>query len=88
VHKKRRSGTRSVKVSITLPADLAAWVHAEAGRTGQSVSATISSAIRQAFDGAKQDRLDAALEVDRDANRAFARLYAPAAAEWVSTLEW
>ena len=78
----------SVKLSISLPADVLEVVRAAAAESGTSVSATIAAALRRAIEDAEQARLDAALEADREENLAWARAIAPTAAELLSELEW
>jgi hypothetical protein len=78
----------STKLSISLPTDLVEVVRAAAAQSGFSVSATIAAALRRTLDYAEQARLDAALELDREENIAWARAYAPMAAELIGKLEW
>lgn len=78
----------STKLSISLPTDLVEVVRAAAAQSGLSVSATIAAALRRTLGDAEQARLDGALEVDREENVAWARAYAPMAAELISKLEW
>ena len=78
----------SVKLSISLPADVLEVVRAAAAESGTSVSATIAAALRRAIGDAEQARLDAALEADREENLAWARATAPVAAKLLSDLEW
>lgn len=77
-----------VKISVSLPADVVEVVRAAAAESGLSVSATIAAALRRTLGDAEQARLDAALEMDREENLAWARAYAPAAAKLLSELEW
>ncbi|HEX2754690.1 MAG TPA: hypothetical protein VHM48_04470 [Candidatus Limnocylindrales bacterium] len=81
-------GLPSVKLSISLPADLAALVRSSAAESGSTVSATIAAALRRTLGDAEQARLDAALELDREENLAFAQAYAPMAAELLAKLTW
>jgi hypothetical protein len=78
----------STKLSISLPTDLVEVVRAAAAQSGLSVSATIAAALRRTLGDAEQARLDAALELDREENIAWARAYAPMAAELIGKLEW
>ena len=78
----------STKLSISLPTDLVEVVRAAAAESGLSVSATIAAALRRTLGDAEQARLDAALELDREENIAWARAYAPIAAELIGKLEW
>lgn len=78
----------STKLSISLPTDLVEVVRAAAAQSGLSVSATIAAALRRTLDDAEQARLEAALELDREENVAWARAYAPIAAELIGKLEW
>lgn len=78
----------STKLSISLPTDLVEVVRAAAAQSGMTVSATIAAALRRTLDHAEQARLEAALELDRDENVAWARAYAPIAAEQIGKLEW
>jgi hypothetical protein len=76
------------KLSISLPSDLVEVVRAAAAQSGLSVSATIAAALRRTLDDAEQARLDAALELDREENVAWAQAYTPIAAELIAKLEW
>jgi hypothetical protein len=78
----------STKLSISLPTELVEVVRAAAAESGLSVSATIAAALRRTLGDAEQARLDAALELDREENIAWARAYAPIAAELIGKLEW
>jgi hypothetical protein len=79
---------KSTKLSISLPTDLVDVIRAAAAQSGMSVSATIAAALRRTLEAAEQARLDAALELDREENIAWARAYAPMAAELIGKLEW
>ncbi len=76
------------KLSISLPVDLVAIVHAMAADGGSSVSATIAAMLRRALDVAEQDRLDAALWLDADENRAWAESTFDTHARLTGELEW
>ncbi len=76
------------KLSISLPTDLADTVKAAAAESGLSVSATIAAALRRTLEEAQQARLDAALELDREENLAWARAYQPITARLWADLEW
>ena len=80
--------TSFIKLSISLPADVVDVVRAAATDSGMSVSATIAAALRRTLGDAEQARLDAALEVDRDENLAWAEATAPIAGELLADLEW
>ena len=79
---------RHVKLSITLPEDLVVELPGAASDSGLGLSAVIAAAVRQALDAARQERLDRALELDAEANRAWAEdALAMTARAW-SSLEW
>jgi hypothetical protein len=81
-------GSPSVKLSISLPADLVDVVRASAAASGMTVSATIASALRRTVADAEQARLDAALELDREENIAWAEASAELHAKLLAELEW
>jgi hypothetical protein len=78
----------STKLSISLPTDLVEVVRAAAAQSGMSVSATIAAALRRTLGDAEQARLDAALELDREENIAWAKAAGPIHAKLMSELEW
>lgn len=84
----RDTGAGVTKLSISLPADIAAIVRTTAADHGMSVSATIAAALRRTLGEAEQARLDAALDAQAEENLDFARAYGPIAAELISKLEW
>jgi hypothetical protein len=82
------AGATFTKLSISLPTELVEVIRAAAAESGLSVSATIAAALRRTLEDAEQTRLDAALELDREENLAWAETYAPIAAELIGKLEW
>lgn len=80
--------TRHVKLSITLPEDLVAEIRAAAADSRLGVSGVIAAAVRQALAVAEQDRLDRALELDAEDNRAWAEDALALTARAWSQLEW
>ena len=76
------------KLSISLPSDLVDVVKAAATESCLSVSATIVAALRRTLEDAEQARLDAALELDADEDRAWAAAGADTHARLVAELEW
>jgi hypothetical protein len=60
------------KLSISLPSDLAEQVRLAAAESGVSVSGVIAAALRRSIAGVDQERLDRALELDAEANAAWA----------------
>ncbi len=76
------------KLSITLPTDLVAQVHAAAEATGTSVSGVIAAAVRSAIDRAERDRIDAALELQNEENLAWAEAFGDSTARIWATIEW
>ena len=75
-----------VKLSISLPADLAETVRLSARDSGVSASAVIAAALRRALDAAEQDRLDAAIDAQNDENLEWSRAYVPVGAKlWAET---
>ena len=79
---------RHVKLSITLPEDLAVHVRDAALESGLGVSGVIAAAVRQAVATAEQHRLDRALELDAEDNRAWAEDAMTLTARAWSQLEW
>jgi hypothetical protein len=81
-------GTRHVKLSISLPADLVAQLRTAAEQTDVGVSGVVAAAIRQALAAEEQSRIDRALELDAEDNAAWAAdALALTARAWAS-LEW
>ena len=83
-----RSASGTTKLSISLPADLVEVIRATAKESGLSVSATIAASFRRNLIVSEQDRLDAALRVDADEDRAWAASTAETHANLVDSLEW
>ena len=79
---------RHVKLSITLPEDLVTEVRDAAADSGLGVSGVIAAALRQALAAAQQERLDRALELDAEDNRAWAEDALALTARAWSQLEW
>lgn len=79
---------RHVKLSITLPEDLVAELRAAAADTQVGVSGVIAAAVRQTLAAAEQGRLDRALELDAEDNRAWAEDALALTAKAWSQLEW
>jgi hypothetical protein len=82
------AGSTVVKLSISLPADLADVVRSAAATSGRTVSATIAAAIRRTIVDAEQANLDAALDAQSEENLDVARAYEPIAADLLAKLEW
>ena len=79
---------RHVKLSITLPGDLVEELRGAAADSGLGLSGVIAAAVRQALTAAEQERLDRALELDAEANRAWAEDALALTARAWSNLEW
>lgn len=79
---------RHVKLSITLPEDLVTEVRDAAADSGLGVSGVIAAALRQALASARQERLDRALALDEEDNRAWAEGALALTAQAWSQLEW
>lgn len=79
---------RHVKLSITLPEDLVGEIRDAAAESGLGVSGIIAGAVRQALVAAQQDRLDRALELDAENNRAWVEDALALTARAWSQLEW
>jgi hypothetical protein len=79
---------RHVKLSITLPEALVAEIRDAAAASGIGVSGVIAAAVRQALAAAEQARLDRALELDAEDNRAWAEEALATTARAWSSLEW
>lgn len=77
-----------VKLSISLPAELAEEVRGAAAETGSSVSAVIAAALRSSIASSDQARLDRSLELDAEDNAAWATdVLAITARAWAN-IEW
>jgi hypothetical protein len=76
------------KVSISVPEPLLAAVRDVAEASGSTVSGVISAALRRVVAEAEQERLDAALEADRDENLAWTAATGAPAAALLERLEW
>jgi hypothetical protein len=83
-----RSASGTTKLSVSLPDDLVKIVRETAKESGLSVSATIAASLRRNLMVSEQDRLDAALRLDADEDRAWAAATAETHAKLVGTLEW
>lgn len=82
------SPTAFVKLSISLPADLAELVRSSAAEGGSTVSAMVAAALRRAIEDAEQGRLDRALALDAEENIAWAEATADINAKLLAELEW
>ena len=76
------------KLSVSLPPDLAAFVENRARERGTAVSAELAEMVRHELEADQQRRLDAALTLDADENRRFARATSLAAREAIGESEW
>jgi len=76
------------KLSVSLPQDLVDVIKVVAAESGMSVSATIAASLRRTLVDSEQARLDAALALDADEDRAWAAAAADVHAHLVSELEW
>lgn len=77
-----------VKLSISLPAELAELVRTSASESGSTVSAMVAAALRRIVQDVEQRRLDVALEADAEENLAWAEATAPITAKLLAELEW
>ena len=64
---------RSVRMHISVPADVRDFILARARERGVGVSAVVAESVRNTMLAERQARLDEALALDSDANLAFAR---------------
>ena len=76
------------KLSISLPVELAEEVRLAAAATGLGVSGVIAAAIRGSIATADQARLDRALELDAEANLAWANAALALTARAWADPEW
>ena len=83
-----REGYGAVKLSISLPPDLAADLRLRAERAGRPVSHLIADAVERMLIEEEQTRLDAALAADADENLGWSRATAPDASRLLGRLEW
>jgi hypothetical protein len=82
------ASTRHEKLSISLPAELVAELRKAADETQGGVSRIIAASLRRTLRDAEQARIDRALELDAEANEAWAdETLAMTARAWVN-LEW
>ena len=79
---------RHIKLSITLPEDLVGEIRDAATDSGLGVSGVIAAAVRQSLAAAEQERLDRALDLDAEDNRAWASDALALTARAWSQLEW
>ena len=80
--------TSSVKLSITLPADLVEEVRTAAAESGTGVSGVIAAALRHSLAVAQQARIDEALALDAADNAEYGRVGEALAAETWAELKW
>ena len=64
---------RSVRMHISVPADVRDFILARARERGVGVSAVVAESVRNTMLAERQARLDEALALDADDNLAFAR---------------
>lgn len=79
---------RVKKMSVSLPPDLAAFLESRAQERGTAVSAVLAEIVAEARAEDRQRRLDEALALDAEDNRAFARMASAAVREVFSESEW
>ena len=83
-----QASARHVKLSVSLPADLAEELRAAAEETGLGVSGLIAAAVRGSLATAEQARLDRALGLDAEDNEAWANAALAQTAQAWANLEW
>jgi plasmid stability protein len=81
-------GYGAVKLSISLPPDLASDLRLRADRTGRPVSHLIADAVERMLVEEEQSRLDAALAADAEENLGWSAATAPDASRLLGRLEW
>lgn len=82
----RRSRVR--KLSVSLPADLVAFLEERARKNGRPFSTELAEVVARERAADEQARLDAALALDAEENRRFARATALAARERLADADW
>jgi uncharacterized protein YdaU (DUF1376 family) len=79
---------RVKKMSVSLPPDLAAFLENRARERKTAVSAVLAEIVARERADDQQRRLDEALALDAEDNRAFARMASAAVREVFSESEW
>lgn len=77
-----------MKLSISLPAELVAQLREAADETEGGVSRIVAAAIRRTLAAEEQARIDRALELDAEANEAWAADALALTARAWANLEW
>jgi hypothetical protein len=77
-----------VKLSISLPADLAEEVRLAASQAGSSVSGVIAASLRRSIAMSAQERLDRALDLDAEDNASWANDALALTARAWADIEW
>ena len=72
--------TRFRKVHVTLPPDVHEELMRRSQEAGAPFSTTLTDAVRRGLEAESQERLEQALELDRQANAAFAAEVGPVSA--------
>lgn len=72
--------TRYRKVHVTLPPDVHEELVRRSQEAGAPFSATLTDAVRRGLESESQERLEQALDLDRQANAAFAAEVGPVTA--------
>ena len=80
--------THSVKLSISLPADLVDQIRTAAAQSGVGVSGVIAAAVRHSLATAEQERIDRALALDAEDDEAYGRVGEALAADLWADLTW
>jgi plasmid stability protein len=75
-------------MSVSLPPDLAAFLEDRAREHGRAVSAELADIVSRERQADEQRRLDEALALDAEDNRALARLTSAAVREVLGESEW
>jgi hypothetical protein len=79
---------RVKKMSVSLPPDLAAFLEGRAKERGTAVSSVLAEIVAKERAEEQQRRLDEALALDAQENRAFARTTSATVREVFDDSEW
>jgi Arc/MetJ-type ribon-helix-helix transcriptional regulator len=79
---------RVKKMSVSLPPDLASFLESRAKERGTAVSSVLAEIVAKERAEDQQRRLDEALELDAEGNRAFARMASADVRDVFSESEW
>lgn len=77
-----------VKLSVSIPAELAEFARARSAERGVALSAFVAEALRHELEAERQALLDEALRLDGEENRRYAEATAATSHRVLEGLEW